>query len=67
MYPRKPSHSSPDVATQVTGLLVGLGILTMALAPFALPGLLLGVLLLLPLAPLALLLVPLVLLRARRR
>ena len=39
---------------------------TTTLAPFALPALLLGVLLLLPLAPLALVLVPILLLRARR-
>jgi hypothetical protein len=66
MHPRKDAYSSTEIATEVGGHLVGLGIVTMALAPFALPGLLLGVLLLLPLAPLALVLVPLLLLRARR-
>ena len=66
MHPRQPAHSPAEVATEVNGILVGLGILTMALAPFALPGLLLGLLLLLPLAPLALVLVPLLLFRARR-
>jgi hypothetical protein len=50
-------HTTPspdDVATEVNGLLTGLGILTMALFPFALPGLLLGLLLVLPVAPLVL-------------
>jgi hypothetical protein len=65
MHARNATHSS-DVATEVNGLLVGAGILTMTFAPFALPGLLLGVLLLLPLAPLALVLVPVLLIRARR-
>ena len=46
--------SSTDVATEVNRLLVGLGILTMALFPFALPGLLLALLLVLPTVPLAL-------------
>lgn len=66
MHPRNVTDSSTDIITEVSGHLVGLGILTMALAPFALPGLLLGVLLLLPLAPLALVLVPVLLFRARR-
>ena len=67
MHPHKTAPSSTGVATEVGGLLVGLGVLTMALAPFALPGLLLGLLLLLPLAPLALLAVPFLLLRSHRR
>ena len=65
MDARNATRSS-DVATEVTGLLVGGGILTMTFFPFALPALLLGVLLLLPLAPLALALVPVLLIRARR-
>jgi hypothetical protein len=62
MHPRKTAPSSTGIVTEVTGLLVGLGVLTMALAPFALPGLLLVLLL----APLALVLVPFLLLRGRR-
>jgi hypothetical protein len=46
----------------VNGLLAGLGILTMTLFPFALPGLLLALLLVLPLAPLVLAAVALTLL-----
>jgi hypothetical protein len=61
-----PASSAAEITTEVNGLLVGLGIVTMALFPFALPGLLLGLLLVLPLAPLALVLVPLLVLRARR-
>lgn len=66
MHRRKTAPSSTGIVTEVTGLLVGLGVLTMALAPFALPGLLPGLLLVLPLAPLALVLVPFLLLRGRR-
>jgi Flp pilus assembly protein TadB len=46
--PRR-TPSSAEVATELNGLLAGLGILTMALFPIALPGLLLFVV-----APLAL-------------
>jgi hypothetical protein len=54
----REAPSSADVATELGNLLVGLGILTMTLMPFALPGLLLGLLLVLPLLPLALLILP---------
>jgi hypothetical protein len=53
MQPSHFSTSSDDVVTEVNGILAGLGILTTALFPFALPGLLLAlplVLLALPLA-----------------
>ena len=46
--------SSSEVASEAGSLVVGLGIITMALSPFAVPGLLLALLLVLPLAPLAL-------------
>jgi hypothetical protein len=49
MHARRPASSAADLATEVNGLLVGLGIVTMALFPIALPGLLLFVV-----APLAL-------------
>jgi hypothetical protein len=49
MYTPRQTPSSAEVATEVNGLLGGLGILTMALFPIALPGLLLFVV-----APLAL-------------
>jgi hypothetical protein len=48
--PRRTT-STTEVATEVNGLLVGLGILTVTLFPFALPGVLLVVV---PLAVLAL-------------
>jgi hypothetical protein len=46
--------SSADVATEVNGLSTGLGIITMTFFPFALPGLLLALPLVLLVAPLAL-------------
>jgi hypothetical protein len=49
-----PTSSPAEIAEEVGGLLVGLGVLTMALMPFALPGLLLALVLVLPVAPLAL-------------
>jgi len=48
----RSSPSSADLAGEIGGLSVGLGILTMTLAPFALPGLLLALLLALPAVPL---------------
>jgi hypothetical protein len=54
MNTRSRQPSSPEIADEVGGLLAGLGILTTTFFPIALPGLLLGVLLLLPLLPLAL-------------
>ena len=54
MHARNDAPSPPEVATEVSGLLVGLGIITMALSPFALPGLVLALPLLIPLVPLAL-------------
>jgi hypothetical protein len=46
--------STSEVASEASGLLAGLGIITMALFPFALPGLLLALLLVLPVVPLVL-------------
>jgi hypothetical protein len=43
MHATSQTPSSAEVATEVSGLLAGLGILTMALFPVALPGLLLFV------------------------
>jgi hypothetical protein len=54
MHAQNPSPSPQEVATEVNGLLVGLGIITMALSPFALPGLLLALPLVIPLVPVAL-------------
>jgi hypothetical protein len=54
MHASRPAPSSAEVTTEVTGLLVGLGVLTTALFPFALPALLLALPLVLPVAPLAL-------------
>jgi hypothetical protein len=54
MHTRNPAPSPPEVAMEASGLLVGLGIVTMALSPFALPGLVLALPLLIPLVPLAL-------------
>jgi hypothetical protein len=54
MHTPHTAPSSAEVATEVNGLLVGLGILTMTLFPFALPGLLLALPLALLVAPLAL-------------
>jgi hypothetical protein len=49
-----PQYSPAEIAEEVGGLLVGLGVLTMALMPFALPGLLLALVFVLPVAPLVL-------------
>lgn len=49
MHAHREAHSSADVATEANTLLAGLGILTFAIFPVALPGLLLFVV-----APLAL-------------
>ena len=68
--------STSEVALEAANWMVGLGIITMALFPFALPGLVLALLLVLPAIPLALvalvvwllarlLLLPLRLLRSR--
>lgn len=46
--------STSDVALEAGGWMVGLGIITMTLFPFALPGLLLALLLVLPALPLVL-------------
>jgi hypothetical protein len=54
MHTTHPAPSSAEVATEVNGLLAGLGILTFALFPIALPGLLLALVLALLVAPLAL-------------
>ena len=73
--PRAPLSTS-DVALEASGLSAGLGIITMTLFPFAMPGLVLALLLVLPAIPLALvalvvwllarlLLLPLRLLRSR--
>jgi hypothetical protein len=55
MHARNQAPSPPEVATEAGGLLVGLGIITMALSPFALPGLVLALPLIIPVIPLALL------------
>jgi hypothetical protein len=55
MHAPNPAPSPPEVATEVNGILVGLGIVTMALSPFALPGLVLALPLIIPMIPLALL------------
>jgi hypothetical protein len=54
MPPARSRPSPADVATEVNGLLAGLGMLSVALFPFALPCLLLGLLLVLPVVPLVL-------------
>jgi hypothetical protein len=55
MHARNQAPTPPEVATEAGGLLVGLGIITMALSPFALPGLVLALPLIIPVIPLALL------------
>ena len=55
MHASDQSPSPADLADEVGGLSVGLGIITMTLFPFALPGLLLALLLALPAVPLLLL------------
>jgi hypothetical protein len=59
MSPKRETPSAADVTTELGNVLVGLGILTMQLMPFAIPGLLLGLLLVLPLLPLGVLFLPL--------
>ena len=54
MYSPSESHEPADLAAEASGLSVGLGILTMTFFPFALPGLLLVLLVVLPAVPLAL-------------
>lgn len=54
MHARHEAPSAGDLAAEVGGLTVGLGIITMTLLPFALPGLLLALPLVLPLVPLLL-------------
>jgi hypothetical protein len=54
MYAPSESPEPADLAAEASGLSVGLGILAMTFFPFALPGLLLALLLVLPAVPLAL-------------
>jgi hypothetical protein len=54
MHETRQSSSSDDVAMEVASLSTGLGVVTMALFPFALPGLLLALPLVLLAAPIAL-------------
>jgi hypothetical protein len=54
MHARHEAPSAPDLATEASGLAFGLGTITMTLFPFALPGLLLALPLVLPLVPLLL-------------
>jgi uncharacterized membrane protein len=54
METRTSESSSAGVADEASGLLAGAGVLTIALFPFAVPGLLLGLALALPLVVLAL-------------
>jgi hypothetical protein len=58
MHPKHETPSAADVSSELSNILVGLGILTIQFMPFAIPGLLLGLLLVLPLLPLALLILP---------
>jgi hypothetical protein len=58
MQPNRETPTAADLTTELGNSLVGLGILTMQIMPFAIPGLLLGLLLVLPLLPLALLFLP---------
>jgi hypothetical protein len=51
--PRAPLSTS-EVASETSGLMAGLGIITMALFPFAVPGLVLALVLVLPAIPLVL-------------
>jgi hypothetical protein len=59
MHPPRPAPSLSDVGAEVMSLSAVLGVVTLAIAPFALPGLLLALALV---APLALLAVPALLL-----
>jgi hypothetical protein len=59
MHPPRPAPSPADVGAEVMSLSAVLGVVTLAIAPFALPGLLLALVLV---APLALLAVPALLL-----
>jgi hypothetical protein len=54
MHARHEAPSAADLATETGRLAVGLGALTTMLAPFALPGLVLALPLVLPLVPLLL-------------
>jgi hypothetical protein len=54
MDPRHEAPSAADLAAEVNGLTAGLGIITTTFAPFALPGLLLVLPLVLPVIPLLL-------------
>ena len=54
MYAPSKSTEPADLAAEASGLSVGLGILTMTVFPFALPGLVLALLLVLPAVPLVL-------------
>jgi hypothetical protein len=54
MHARHEAPSAVDIATETGRLAVGLGAITNMLAPFALPGLVLALLLVLPLVPLLL-------------
>jgi hypothetical protein len=62
MSAHHPPPSSAEIAMEGSSLLAGLGVITMALFPFALPGLLLALLLVLPLIPVALVAVAVLLL-----
>ena len=66
MASHQQTPTPADLATEAGGLGTGFGIILVALFPFAVPGLLLGVLLLLPLLPLVFLLPAFWLLRRRR-
>jgi hypothetical protein len=59
----REEHSLMDGAMAATTLLVGGGMITVIAAPFAIPILLFGVLLAVPLLPLALIVVPIALVR----
>jgi hypothetical protein len=71
MNTSRSTPSTTEIATEVNGLLAGLGILTTALFPFALPGLVLALPLALPLVAGLIIaipiLLPLWLVRAVRR
>jgi hypothetical protein len=55
MNAHRDAPTAADLATEANGLATGLGMLTMIYMPFALPGLVFGMLLLLPVLPLVLL------------
>jgi hypothetical protein len=58
MHSTRDAPTAADLTTELSNSMVGLGILTMQIMPFAIPGLLLGLLLVLPLLPLVLLILP---------